>query len=344
VAAFSAAGFVVGTAFPSRYAAPLAAFGGFLAMVTSSQTGFQHTTGWALVLPTNSHGNYDQQDAGVFYPYLPDLPIARILLLAGILAAGLGLLGLPARAGGRWVRRSAAVLTLAGLAAAGTAVGLAGTATLGPHGLAIPALHDAADDRPIPYTAVCASAGQTPVCLNPAYRRYLTDVTGALAPAFAEVAGLPGAPQQATQIAATYDSEGPQVLTISGTPPVLSIALGAESSLPGRNGFQSIPTTTGRFAGILRVQFMHAFVTPGTTHQTPAQQTVQAALLQHIGIPLADQPKLADLAQLPPVPDTGVPDTAAQRLLALSDTAWHSWLAAHLDALRSGSLTPDRLP
>ena len=41
VAAFSAAGFAVGVLLPSRFAAPLAAFGGFLAMVMSSQTGFR---------------------------------------------------------------------------------------------------------------------------------------------------------------------------------------------------------------------------------------------------------------------------------------------------------------
>src|SRR5690348_15443143 len=81
VVAFSAAGFAVGTLLPSRFAAPLAAFGGFLAMVMSAQTGFKNPSGWALILPTNSHGNYEQQDTGIFYPYLPDLPIARILFL-----------------------------------------------------------------------------------------------------------------------------------------------------------------------------------------------------------------------------------------------------------------------
>ena len=112
------------------------------------------------------------------------------------------MLGLPARAGGRWLRRAAAVVTAAGVAAAGTAVGLAGTARLTPHGMAIPALHDAANDRPIPYTPVCGHAAGIPVCLNPAYRRYLPDVTAALAPVLGEVAGLPGAPVRATQVAA----------------------------------------------------------------------------------------------------------------------------------------------
>jgi hypothetical protein len=45
VTAFSAAGFGVGAHWPSRFAAPIAAFGGFLAMVVSSQTGFKSTSG-----------------------------------------------------------------------------------------------------------------------------------------------------------------------------------------------------------------------------------------------------------------------------------------------------------
>jgi len=67
VAAFSAAGFAVGAWWPSRFAAPVAAFGGFLAMFLSFHTGFSHTSGWALILPTNSHGNFEgnaQADAG----------------------------------------------------------------------------------------------------------------------------------------------------------------------------------------------------------------------------------------------------------------------------------------
>jgi hypothetical protein len=100
VAAFSAAGFAVGVFWPSRFAAPLAAFGGFLALIMSSQTGFHDNTGWALILPTNSNGNF-QPDSGLLYPWLPDLPIARIMLLAGIAIAALGLLGLRAAATGR---------------------------------------------------------------------------------------------------------------------------------------------------------------------------------------------------------------------------------------------------
>ena len=66
----------------------------------SSRIRFSHISGWALVLPTNSNGNF-RNDSGIFYPWLPDLPIARIMFLAGIAVAVLGLTGLPARAGGR---------------------------------------------------------------------------------------------------------------------------------------------------------------------------------------------------------------------------------------------------
>ena len=189
-------------------------------MVLSSQTGFRDTSGWALILPTNSNGNFDgnaQADSGIFYHWLPDLPIARIMFLAGIAVAALGLTGLPARAGGRWLRGAAAVLALAGVASAGTGVGLAGTARLCAHGMVIPALHDAANDTPIAYTPVCGRAAGIPVCVAPAYRRWLPDVNAALAPVLAEVAGLPGAPVRVTQVAAP-------TLAVHGGPPQAIIA------------------------------------------------------------------------------------------------------------------------
>jgi hypothetical protein len=343
VAAFSAAGFAVGALWPSRYAAPLAAFGGFLAMMLSSQTGFRSQSGWALILPTNSNNNFNQQDTGIFYPYLPDLPIARIIFLAGILAAFLGLLGLPARAGGRWLRGTAAVVTLAGLAAVGSAVGLATTAQLSPHGPVIAALHDAANDRPIAFTPVCGNAGETPVCVNPAYRRYLVDLTAALAPAFAEVADVSGAPVRVTQVA---DDSGSRV-TLSGSPPVLAIPLGADPNLPGGSGCHD-NTTAQQFADILRAQFLQVFLTAGTADESPAQQAVQAALLQGMGIPFGNQPKVEECARPGPGPKpgpaTGPVYSAAQRLAALPATSLHAWLMIHMAALRSGAVTLEQLP
>lgn len=365
VAAFSAAGFAVGVFFPSRFAAPLATFGGFLAMMASSQTGFREQSGWALVLPTNSNGNYELP-SGVSYSYLPDLPIARIMLLAGVAVVVLGLLGLPSRAGGRR-RLAAAAFAVSGVALAATAVALASTARLTAQGMAIPALHDAANDQPIRYTPVCGHAAGVPVCLNPAYRRYLSDVEAALAPAFSEVSGLPGAPARAAQAPGSYDGTNgmiSQAMTISGRPPVLSMVLDSLNTLPGSVGFTDSRQTARQFNAEIRVLFAHAFAGAGLGGQTPAQaagagagtpaqQAVQAALLRGAGVPFAAQPKALGIAGLlpsdmqngnGPLPATGPVYAAAKRFAALPAATRHAWLATHLPALRSGQLTMSQIP
>jgi hypothetical protein len=358
VTAFSAAGFAAGAFFPSRFTAPVAAFGVFLAVVVSSRNGRGDASGWPLILPNNASGNY-QPVSGIFYPYLPDLPIARMMFLAGIAAVALGVLGLPARAGGAGLRRAAVVVTLAGVAAAGTASVLVRTARLTPHGMVIPALHDAANDRPIGYTPVCAHPAGIPVCLNPAYRRYLPEVAASLRPVLAEVAGLPGAPGRVAQVAGRYTSgqfeyQGRVAVTISGSPPVLRVPLDAFNTLPS-----ATPGSVAQFDHELPLLSVHAFVGAGNGGGTAAQQAVQAALLQHAGMTFAAQfhqvltifglPRWAqqDLQGLAPVsgPAPGGPVyAAARRLAALPAAARHAWLAAHLAALRSGQLTLGQLP
>jgi hypothetical protein len=351
VLAFSAAGFAVGAFYPSRFAAPLAAFGALFVMMTSSQIGFSHASGWAQILPTNSNGNF-QPDSGMLYPWLPDVQIARIMFLGGIVVAALGLLGLPAAAGGPRLRRAAAVAALAGVAAAGSAAGLASTARLGPHGLVIPALHDTANDRPIASVPDCAGSAFR-VCLNPDYQSDLARVSAALAPVVREVAGLPGAPVGAVQTAARYsarEGQGGQAMTISGHPPVLGMPLGA-LGLPGAFGW-----TDGEVAGQLRLLFVHAFVGAGSGVGTPSQQAVQAVLLQGAGLPIAGQPNLLAFVGLPswarvtggpspgPHPANGPVYAAARRFAALPPGARRAWLAAHLAALRAGQLTLAQLP
>jgi hypothetical protein len=353
VIAFSAVGFAIGAYWPSRFAAPVAAFAGFLAMVLSAQTGFKEPSGWAQILPTNSNGNFDGNagsDSGIFYPWLPDLQIARIMFLAGIAVVALGLTGLPARAGGRWLRRTAAVVTLAGLALAGAGVGLANTARLTAHGMIIPALHDAASDAPISYTPACGHAAGIPVCVNPAYRRWLPDVTAALAPVLAEVAGLPGAPVRATQVAAAYPSGAngpPQPVTVGGRPPVLRLSLGLVD-MPGPCGFCAGPVPPRQYTGELRLAFTRAFTGAGSGSGGPAQQAAQAALLQGAGIPFAAQPRLISTGNNGSGPSTGAATgpvyAAARRLAALPAAARHAWLAAHLGALRAGQLSLRELP
>lgn len=356
VAAFTSAGFALGAFFPGRFIAPIAAFVALFAMGTSSQIGFSEPGGWALILPTMSNNNFGM-DAGVFYPFLPDVPIARVMFAAGVAVALAGLLGLPVGAGGRRLRLSAAVVTAAGAAAAVAGVVLASTAYIGPYGAVIPALHDAANDRPIPYTPVCGQAG-IPVCVHPAYRAYLPDVTTALRPVVAEIAGLPGAPARVTQVATVFQTTGPslgggpptaaqlQVETISGSPPTLRMALNA-ITLPRSYGMD-----TSGFIGSIRLQAVHAFIGAGGGPGTLAQQVVQAALLQDAGTSLAAQPDVLSFSPWA-LHDSGPRSAAryppqlyaaAQRFAALPAAARHAWLAAHLGALRAGHIAAGDLP
>src|SRR5262249_58804761 len=91
-------------------------------------------------------------------------------------------------------------------------------------GWASPGRRDGASAAPVASPPACGHAAGIPVCLNPAYRRWLPVMTGALAPELAEVAGLPGAPARATQVATDYTGgtvgpPGPPLATRARGPP-----------------------------------------------------------------------------------------------------------------------------
>ena len=190
--------------------------------------------------------------------------------------------------------------------------------------------------------------------MQPAYRPYLGDLTAAVGPVASEVAGLPGAPVRATQTAALFAAgqQHPaqgwvgQIVTLAGSPPVLSMPTGA-IALPGSFG-----SLQAAFVDQIKVEVVHAFAFPGSAFGSPAQVAVEAALLEHAGIPLAAQPSA--LGNSPwPLPGGGPQATAhypapvaaaAQRLAALPASARRAWLASHLAALRAGHLTLAQLP
>jgi hypothetical protein len=330
VAAFSALGFAAGAFFPGRFVAPLAACGAFVVLVLSSHAGFSGQVGAWSVLPESGQGGLGL-DSGIFYPYLPDLSIARLMFLAGLSVAVLGALGL--RTGDGWrLARSATMFTVAGLLAAGTAGGLLSTTRLEAHGVVIPALHDAASDLPISYTPICGQE-TVPVCLHPAYLSYLPAVTAGLDPVLSEVGGLPGAPVRVAQSPASYLPQEDE--TISGNPPVLHTAL-------GNLGLEIAGSAD--FNDKIRLLFLHAFVGAGNGASTPAQQAVQAALLSQVGVPLSAQPHLLAHDGIPG-PDEGSPVyPAAQRFALQPAVARHTWLTSHLGALRAGHITLAELP
>jgi hypothetical protein len=347
--ALSAAGFAAGTLVSSRFTAPVVAVGAFFALGLSTQP-IQGSQSYWQISPVVSGPWDDGFDPGVatFYHYLPDLSIAQVMFLTGLTIAILGALALPNGPDVRWLRRPAAVITTAGLLAAGTAVALAGTGKLDAHGMiAIPALHDAASDQPLSYPAVCSHTAIS-VCLNPAFTSYLPATATALTPVLNELAGLPGAPARISQAAATYQQgignsvsvtmAGP---SLSGTPLVFRMLLPFQ--LPG-------PTmTTSEFAAAVRSTAgpdLVADVIGDSPSATPAQRAVAAALRTSAGLPEAVL-RSAPTRQQPSgaiVPLPAPVQAAALRFAALPAPDRHAWLVRHLAALRAGRIILAQLP
>jgi hypothetical protein len=176
-----------------------------------------------------------------------------------------------------------------------------------------------------------------------------------LRPVQTEIAGLPGVPARADQVATLFTVGGPglgpssvgQIGTISGQPAVLYLPLGA-LNLPGAFGQDRTD-----FLDAIKLQTVHAFVTAGRGYGDPAQTAVEATLLKNAGIPLATQAKQAlpdspwGNAIVGPPGNGGYPAqiaTAATRFAALPAATRHAWLASHLTALRAGQLTLAQLP
>jgi hypothetical protein len=345
--AFSAVGFAAGTVFPSRFTTPLVAIGAFVALAFSTLPIRGSQSYWQISPVVSNGWDFGPNDGvATFYHYLPDLSIAHVMFMTGLTAAVLGGLGLRAGSGGRWLRRSAAAITAAGLLAAGTATALAGTGRLDAHGMiAIPALHDAANDSPIRYTPVCSHTA-IPVCLNPAYTSYLPTVTAALESVLSQVAGLPGAPVRISQSATTYrQGSGNDVSTsmagpsMSGRPPVFHLLLPEQQGGP--------PMTTSELAAEVRSntgQDIVADVIGAGPGASPAQQAVMAAMLKAAAVPQSassgpGMPPPNTVAQLPaPVL------SAARRFAALPAAVRHAWLTQHLAALRAGRISLAQLP
>jgi hypothetical protein len=350
--AFTALGFAAGVLLPSRFTAPVAAIAAFFVLVLSTELITGSHSYWQVTPIVTGPWNVGP-NAGVatFYHYLPDLPIAQVMFLAGFTIALLGALALPAGAGGRSLRAAAAGLTTAGLLAAGTATWLAGTGSMDSHGMInIPALHDAANDRPIPFTPVCSHTA-IPVCLNPAYASYLSLTTAALEPVLNEMAGLPGAPVRILQEAAIITSAPRGGVVISadvrrrgGAPREYHLLLPDQMGGP--------PMTADQMASQIKwgdgSGFVASFIGDGAA-ASQAQDAVATAMMMVISPPGAGashnatgQPGL-DPNQLPAL-RSGAAHAAAERFAALPASVRHAWLAGHLAALRAGQITLAQLP
>lgn len=358
LAAFSAVGFAAGTLLPSRFTAPLAAIVTGLFLRQTLRSGGRYVLLSPMTSPAYSLAP-PRSDAGVFYPYLPDLSLTQLLFFGGLLVAALGALGVQAVCGRAGLRRLAAGVAAVGLALCGTATALVGTARVEAHGVVVPALHNAADDRPLSYTPVCGGA-TVKVCVHPVYRAYLPTLATALDPLLREVAGLPGAPVRLDQVALSGQYSPLADATVDGTPPVVHLALdigydGAmwigpnppDGTQPARcctseQMWTSVPRVTAEVlppvAGVVVDRLVG--------HASDAQQAVSQGLLTAAGIARDRLTVSAQIDGTPIVlPRPGTPaDAAGARFAALSPADRHAWLSAHLTDLRAGRLTLEQLP
>jgi hypothetical protein len=360
-------GFTAGALFPGRFTAPLAAIGAFLLIFAGFHASLNLTPGSSMSALLSPATAAPLEDAGVFYHFAPDVAIAQVMFMGGIAVALLGVLVLApvfrVRGGpfaaigrtGRLLCAAGVVLLAAGVAASWTAFALTGTARLSVSGWDIPALHDAASDQPVPYTPDCAGTA-FPVCLHPAFSAYLPAAAAALQPVAAELKGLPGAPVRAEEVPAAGEGmratqgillSGMPAPGVSGTPPVyrydgnngMAPFLGSPAGANWRAGFQQ-EFLTAFIAGPA-----HAGPGPdaGVLPPTAAQQAVITALTAKVG----------SQAQFGESITNGHPTAgatpaqiaaAAQRFASLAPAARHAWLAAHLPALRAGTITLAQLP
>jgi hypothetical protein len=351
VVAACAIGFTCGTFFPGRFTAPLVAvvvlvldYVGHGAANTGSTTNGTYGV-LSPAQPTTA------PDVGVFYHVAPDVSIAQVMFIGGVIIVMGGLLALSPVAGragrrglsqggaGKRVVAAAVALVACGAAASATAFSLAGTAQYASAtGWTIPALHDAASDQPVPYTPECAKSG-FPVCVHPAFAGYLHAATAALQPAAAEIAGLPGAPVRAEQVASGV------LPTTAGTTSVFQYP-----QLDGLASFWASPAdvnTTSWQAGLQQDLFTW-FVSgpvPQTVPGVPtgAQQVLVTALMAETGsgAPLFGQ-SYANGKLIGPSP--AKVGAAATRFESLSKAAQHDWLATHLAAIRAGGVTLAQIP
>jgi ABC-type transport system involved in multi-copper enzyme maturation permease subunit len=376
VAASCAVGFACGTLFPGRFTAPVVAVAVFVAWfigvnAANSVNNFvdvRSAKGTAALFVSTDGGRPQQVDVGVYYRVPPDVSIAQVMFMGGVLLVMVGLLTLlPAArvpgvrglsfAGRRWLTVVAAASITCGVAASVTAFSLAGTARFSvATGWEIPALHDAADDQPVPYTPDCTGSAFT-VCIHPAFEPYLGAMDAALQPAAAEVAGLPGAPVRAEM------TTGAALPAVAGTTSVYGYSVEQEGF---SGGFWAMPATarTADWEQGEQQDFITWFVSgpaeqdrPGLT--TPAQEAVAIALLAKIGAPVPQYPQFsqpgtqsgASSMSSGPGGSGTQPEASAAQITAaasgfesLSPAPRHAWLAANLAALRSGTITLAQIP
>jgi hypothetical protein len=354
--AICAVAFTFGALLPGRFTAPIVAVGITIVMLAAFRQAVGDNGGSSGAIGVLSpDGSVPGNDWGLFYPVSVGVPIVQVMFMLGVTLAALGVLGLSTRTGGVGWRGALSAVAAGGarlrtfamsFLAVGVALAVAGfvlaeTANVSdPNStLQIPVIDNAlAGSTPIPYTLACTPAGSAfPVCVHPAYRPYLSWVTGALDPVMAQLSGAPGVPASARDLSASS-----QVVQQGFA--IGQIADGSyDFSLSSTLNF---PPTASEVREALQRDLLTAIIigSPGKfvstqdgpvfqpNNGTPAQQAVMDGLMQALGT----KPHLKrDSAQVV---------SAVYRFAALPSATRHAWLVANLAALKAGQITLAQVP
>jgi hypothetical protein len=369
-----AVAFALGALFPGRFTAPIVAVGLMIVTLAAFRQAVSSTGGPIPILSPD--GSVPENDYGLFYRATIGVPIVQVMVFGGVTLAAVGLLGLSARTGGTGWRgalsavaaggtrlRTAALSTFTvGVALLVVGVALAGTGTRSPAGgYEIPSIDSSIISKPIPYTPVCSSAGSFPaggfqVCVHPAYRGYLPQVSSVLDAAVTELTGLPGAPTRAVEVSqaalpsALFEGNGNGLATNGVYQFTMenAIALQPDESML-RDGFQQdiVHAVIIGSAGKSAATQTDGGGTTGVEQNngTLAQQAVVDGLLQALGsapypiIGVDNGPGAQQFHQ-----QQAEVTTAAAKFAALPAATRHAWLVANLAALKAGTITLAQVP
>jgi hypothetical protein len=358
--------FTLGALFPGRFTAPVVAVGIMIVTLVAFRqavTDNGGSTGAIGVLSPD--GGVPGNDWGLFYPVSIGVPVVQVMFMLGVVLAAVGVLGLSPRtggvgwrgalsavaAGGARVRTIAVSVLAAGVALAVAGFVLAETANVSDPAstLQIPAIDSASSTNPIPYTPVCT--GSFRVCVHPAFRSYLPQVTSAIGPVIAQLSGLPGVPARAAEVSQSalpatliqgngdgqlangvYEFSLSNAVALTPDNAFLKTSLQQDLVRSAFVGFQPVTMPDG-------TQFMG--------YGTLAQQAVMDGILKALGTPPFQVPE--SMNGTPP-PGLSSPAQQAQvmaaaaKFAALPAAQRHAWLVANFAALKSGHITLAQLP
>ncbi len=317
--ALSALGFATGDRWSSRFAAPVVGIGLLAAQSWLLSLAFARNP-LGYLTPNFAAG----LSASVWYGVRSDLVIVQLTFLCGLLAIALASVAI-----GRSITSSKvypAALAVCGMILILASFAGVASSSADIHGIRVPLLYNAANDRPIAYTPVCSQTA-LPVCVHPAYSAELPQLSALITRLAAPLIGIPGAPVQADQ----RPLDGPWQVAgnVLVVPPLAAHA--SDWANPNEPFMRMLVTEIA--LGLVSAP-RPVTISPGSEQRksqrtyTTTQQAIALYLLQQANI-------TADPAILQISPKARAFE---QSLTTQSRAAQRAWLAQHYVALLQGEL------